>query len=160
MLLKPILLSEYDEDNNRILLPHDVQIFIKHNDNEYLLDVEAYFVKLEFYGAADSVLDVKIKIKRSGFQHESDEWDYMYLAGWRKTHNVWIPINLPQKNRELLEIEAEYITMMQERIRFVSDLQNKTETFFLLDKGTKKVIYERDLLSEYYIQPGNRTNKN
>ncbi|MBT2642863.1 hypothetical protein J7I80_11550 [Bacillus sp. ISL-41] len=86
----------------------------------------------------------------------------MYLAGWRKEHSIYIPITVlnPHGSRELLKLEVEYSTLLQERIKFVSDMITRSESYTLKENGHEQVIYERDLINEYYILPGNKGSSN
>lgn len=163
MDVQQLLLSGRDEDENKILLPRDFNNFIRHNPNDYLEDQEVSFIKLQYYGSAECVLDMKIKMKRSSLENHPDEqWDYMYLTGWRKDHNVFIPVSKSNREeaRALLMLEIEYTTLLQETLRFTSDLVNKAEKCVLIKNGVEQVIYERELHNEYYILPGNRSSKN
>ncbi|MEK4014874.1 hypothetical protein [Peribacillus sp. FSL M8-0224] len=161
MDFKPLLLSDKNEDENKILLPRDFYLLIKHNPNDYLEKLKVRFIKLEFYGATDCVLDIKIKMRRSE-ENAEEEWDYMYLAGWRKGDNIFIPVTLhsPNETRNLLELEIEYTTLLQERIRFVSDLVKRRETYLSIVNGSEQIINERELLNEQYILPGNKLSQN
>lgn len=156
---KPLLLSDKQEDTNKILLPREAELYIKHNDNEFLETKTADFLILEFNGAAECVLDLKIKLTLTGgYYGEEDEVNYMYLAGWRKGHGVYIPFAIlePDSDVTVVKLDIEYTTLQQETLRFVSDMRTRKETYYLIEECTETLIFERELYSEQYINPGNK----
>jgi hypothetical protein len=145
---KQLLLSDKQEDTTKILLPREAWLYIKHNNNEFLETKTAQFIILEFYGAAECVLDLKIKLTLTGgYYGEEDEVNYMYLAGWRKGHGIYIPFAIldPHSDVVMVKLDIEYTTLQQETLRFVSDMRTRIETYYLIQDGTETPIYERQL---------------
>jgi len=157
MFSAPILLNDKDQENTIILLHHRIYQFINHNPNEYLNEQKADFVKMDFYGKTDSILDLHINI----LLHDNRETEvyegYLYKSGLKKDQSIYIPLFREDERLDcaLVKLIATYTTLSNERIKFVSDLLEKKEYYYSIDDNNEVLISERILTNEYYIIPGN-----
>jgi hypothetical protein len=149
-----LLLSDRDVNTNSILLPRSINFFIHHNPNDYLKDIKAEFLKLEFYGTTDCVLELDILIHIRGEDGE-DLIESMYKSGLNKGHTLYVPLFLLGSPNALIRVEIEYTTLTQERIRFVSDMINYKEFYSLIKDNSEEVFHIRELKNEIYMVPGN-----
>lgn len=159
MLIDNVILHGKNEENNEILLHPQIHMFIKHNPNEYLKTTKATFLKIEYFGLAESILDVHIRFKLRQYQ-DSDYEAELYRIGINKKRHIYIPLFLNGDKKELLSFSVEYTTLSQERIRFVSDLINEKEKYFLIEHFQEKLIFETNVKNEIYINPGNNNSTN
>lgn len=153
------ILSNKEEAENEILLHYQMKKFIEHNDNEFLKKAITQFVKIEYFGSAESILDVSIKLvlKQEG---EADYEGHIYRTGITKDRNVYIPLHPVKADSILNKIVMEYTTLSKERIKFISDLLNDKEEYLLVENGSEELIYAKDVPYETYIHPGNKFSTN
>ena len=154
MFMDKLLLDDRDVHNNKILLHSNIYRFINHNPNDYLKDQLAHFLKVEYFGATESVLDVKILIHIIEANGE-ETLNVMNRSGLNKNENLYIPLYLHDNRGSLTRVEIEYTTLTQERIRFVSDMLSRKEFYTLIEDSFEHVFYKRELINERYILPGN-----
>ena len=153
------ILSTKNEDDNEILLHYQMNKFIEHNDNEFLKTAITQFVRIEYFGSAEAILDVSIRL----VLQQEDETQYVghiYRTGIKKDRNVYISLHPAEAKSVLTKIVMEYTTLSQERIKFISDLLNNKEEYLLVENGNEELIYAKDVPYETYINPGNKLSTN
>lgn len=155
----PLLLSQNNFENYKILLHRDIYRIIKHNDQEYLDNLNAEFVQLNYYGKAECVLDVYIGIYILD-AIEGEYRDEIYITGFNKEQKIYIPLFLKEdrERKVLTKLEVIYSTLFNERIKFVANVEQKKETYSLITNENEKTFYERQMRAEYYLTPGWKKN--
>ncbi|WP_214747857.1 hypothetical protein [Exiguobacterium sp. s189] len=166
MEINSIILNEMSPQNKYILLHSHVSTIIHNNINEDLGKMKAHFLKTRYYGGASCILDIKIEIEllESNNQDFNEEVKYtakMSMSGLNRDETIYIPLFLKYEKLHLIFVKIEYSTLSGERIKFVSDLLNKTEEYYTITENDESVlIKKKELHDEYYIIPGNPHNNN
>ncbi|MGG3797718.1 hypothetical protein [Metabacillus fastidiosus] len=150
----PLILDNPVNDDLILLHYRMEKVFrLNHYEKEALKDLRAKFIKVDFYGKNNSVLDITINITLYSSEDEDIYTAVIYKSGLSNEQSIYIPLHLEDDHDQLYRVEVTYTTFALEKLRFVSDLENKIEKYYSIEDGSEILINEREIKNESYIYP-------